>query len=90
MNDEKNTPESVDYATRAEETPVERAERLGQASDVDASVPTGQTPEDVVRSMPAANSNEELRIAGDKRRASEDAASYGPDARGDERGQVQR
>lgn len=90
MTDEKNTPESVDYATRAEENPVERAERLGQGADVDASVPTGQTPGDVVRSMPAANSNEELRVAADKRRESEDAASFSPRAQADERGQVQR
>lgn len=87
MTDENKTTDSdVDYSTRADETPVERAQRLGQGADVDGSVPTGQTPDDIARSTPAANSNEELRIAADKRRVSEDAASFDRD----ERGQVQR
>lgn len=88
MTDEKNDhrSESVDYATRADETPVERAERLGQGADVDASVPTGQTPDDIARSTPSGNSNEELRIAADKRRVADDASSFEHDARG----QVQR
>lgn len=79
----------VDHVTRADENPVERAQRLGQGADVDASVPTGQTSEDITRSTPAANSNEELRIAAEKRSRAEDAASFGP-AGADERGQVQR
>jgi hypothetical protein len=81
---DENKDESVDHVTRADETPVERAQRLGQGADVDPGVPTGQTPEDIARSTPASNSNEELRIAGAKRAAGDRASGF------DERGQVQR
>jgi hypothetical protein len=74
---------------RASETPVERAQRLGQGDEINPAVPTGQTSEDVARSIPAHDSNEELRIAASKRgegiRAGDDRT-----VGNDERGQVTR
>lgn len=78
----------VDADVRARETPVERARRLGQGDDVDPSIPTGQTPQQIADSLPAHDSNEELRIAGGKRGEAADASDRGQ--RGDQRGQTTR
>lgn len=106
MTNKPNTPEPaapVEHKTgervalgdaltdqRASETPVERAQRLGQGDDVNPAVVTGQTPEDVAERIPAHDSNEELRIAAAKRgegvRANDERATLGRD----ERGQVTR
>jgi hypothetical protein len=78
----------VDSDTRANETPVERARRLGQGDDVNPNIPTGQTPEQTAEGLPPHNSNEELRIAGTKRGEADDDALRGQ--RGDQRGQTSR
>lgn len=49
-----------------EETPVERAVRLGQGDEINPLIPTGQTPEQTAAAMPGPASNEELHKGGIK------------------------
>lgn len=84
----ENTVDDVDSKARANEDPRDRARRLGQGDDIDPSIPTNQTPEQLATDIPAANSNEELRIAGDKRAVADDDATRGQG--NDQRGQTQR
>jgi hypothetical protein len=84
----ENRIADVDSDARASETPIERAQRLGQGDIVNPSIPTGQTPEQVASELPEPNSNEELRIAASKREAADDDGARG--TRPDQRGQVTR
>lgn len=70
------------------ETPIQRAERLGQGDVINPAVPTGQTPEQMSDEIPPHNSNEQLHIAADKRRAAENEHTRGGGQ--DERGYTTR
>lgn len=83
---DKSTKPAVDPARDGSEDPIARAERLGQGDVVNPNVATGQTKEQLNDEIVSHNSNEQLRIAADKRRTSEDMAS----GRADERGYTTR
>jgi hypothetical protein len=78
-------PDGVDQHN---EDPRDRAIRLGQGDVVDPAVATGQNPEQMRDELVRADSNEQLRIAAEKRAAAE-VISSGGTAR-DERGFVER
>lgn len=71
---------------RASETPVQRAQRLGQGDEINPAVVTQQTAE----TIPAHDSNEELRIAGAKRGEGVRAGDERANPARDERGQTTR
>lgn len=74
-------PEST-AADQHNEDPRDRAIRLGQGDVVNPGVPTGQTPEQMRDELIPADSNEQLRFAAEKRRASEEGTTSDRDQRG--------
>lgn len=79
-------PDGVDQHN---EDPRARAERLGQGDVVNPGVPTGQTPEQMRDELIPNDSNEQFRIAGDKREEALRNNAGESDGR-DERGFVNR
>lgn len=78
-------PDGVDQHN---EDPRDRAVRLGQGDVVNPGVPTGQNPDQMRDELIPHDSNEQLRIAADKRAAA--ANSEDGDGGHDQRGYVDR
>lgn len=79
-------PDGVDQHN---EDPRDRAIRLGQGDVVNPGVPTGQNPEQMRAELIEHDSNEQLRIAGEKRAEAEQRDPGSVDGR-DQRGFVDR